>query len=123
MFNLFKKKVQDFFSDEEKIKIQTAISEAEKRTSGEIRVFVESNCRFVDALDRAAELFYSLKMDKTIARNGVLIYIAMKDRQLAIFADEGIHQKAGEGFWKEEIKKIQRLYINAPIFSIFNLII
>ena len=83
-----------------------AIRAAEKRTSGEIRVFVESRCRFVDPVDRAAEVFFTLQMEHTEDRNGVLVYIAMKDRQLAIFGDEGIHRAVGTEFWNKEVSKI-----------------
>ena len=85
-----------------------AIRSAEKRTSGEIRVFVENRCRFMDPVDRAAEIFFRLKMENTEDRNGVLIYIAMKDRQLAIFGDEGIHRSVGSAFWNQEVAKILR---------------
>ena len=54
----------------------------------------------MDSLDRAAEIFFSLKMDKTDERNATLIYVAMKDHQFAIFGDEGIHQKVGTEYWK-----------------------
>jgi uncharacterized membrane protein len=94
------------FSDEEQQRIVAAIRTAEKRTSGEIRVFVESKCSYVDAVNRAAEIFFGLKMDKTEDRNGVLLYIAVKDQQLAIFGDKGIHEKVGTEFWNEEVKKI-----------------
>jgi len=46
-------KQKEFFSAEEKQRVVTAIQKAEQRTSGEVRVFVESRCRFVDAIDRA----------------------------------------------------------------------
>lgn len=80
-----------------------AIRASEKQTSGEIRVYVESRCKFVDPLDRAAAIFYSLKMDATEQRNAVLVYVAVKDRQLAVFADEGIYQKAGTPFWQAAV--------------------
>ena len=83
-----------------------AIRLAEKHTSGEIRVFVESRCRFVDPVDRAAEVFFQLKMENTEDRNGVLIYVAAKDRQLAIFGDEGIYRAVGTAFWLTEVSKI-----------------
>src|ERR1700730_7708496 len=83
-----------------------AIHAAEKRTSGEVRVFVEGHCRFVDPLDRAAEIFHQLKMDKTAERNAVLVYVAMKDRQLAVFGDEGIHKKVGDQYWSVVLKKM-----------------
>lgn len=106
MFSLFRKKAQDFFSKEEKDRIVAAIKAAEMKTSGEIRVYMESHCRFVDPVDRAIEIFYGLNMKETAQRNGVLVYIALKDHQLAIYGDEGIHQKVGEPFWNEEVKHI-----------------
>lgn len=104
MLSLFRKK--DFFNTEEKQQITDAIRQAEKMTSGEVRVFVESKCSYMDAIDRAAELFFQLQMQKTEARNAVLVYVAMKDRQLAIFGDEGIHQKVGDDYWSAEIRKL-----------------
>ncbi len=103
MLSIFKRKQPQFFTAEEREKIVQAIQNAERRTSGEIRVHVETHCRFVDPLDRAAEIFYSLKMDATELRNAVLVYVAMKDRQLAVFADEGIYNKAGAEFWKNQV--------------------
>jgi uncharacterized membrane protein len=97
---------KDFFSDEEKKLIVDAIGEAEQQTSGEIRVYVESRCRFVDPLDRAAEVFTLLKMEKTAGSNAVLFYLAVKDRQLAIFGDRAIHEKVGEEFWKKQVMQI-----------------
>ena len=106
MFALFRRKAPDFFSAPEKEKILAAIQQTEQHTSGEVRVYVESRCRFVDPIDRAAEIFYGLKMESTAEHNAVLVYVAMKDRQLAIFADEGIYKKAGAAFWKEEVSKM-----------------
>ncbi|MFT3701375.1 MAG: TPM domain-containing protein [Agriterribacter sp.] len=104
MFSIFRKKVDHFFSPKENQDIVAAIREAERLTSGEVRVYVESRCRFVNPVDRAIELFYGLKMEKTEQRNGVLLYIATKDHQLAVFGDEGIHQKVGMDFWNREVK-------------------
>ena len=104
MFSLFKKK--NFFTDEEQQLIIEAIQNAERMTSGEVRVFVESKCSYMDAIDRAAELFFQLEMQKTDDRNAVLLYVAMKDRQLAVFGDEGIHNKVGNEYWSAEVKKM-----------------
>jgi uncharacterized membrane protein len=104
MFSLFKKK--DFFSAEEQQLIIESIRNAERMTSGEVRVFVESKCSYMDAIDRAAELFFHLEMQKTNDRNAVLVYVAMKDRQLAVFGDEGIHKKVGNEYWNNEVHKM-----------------
>ncbi len=101
-----RKRARHFFSEQDEQRIVEAIRNAERRTSGEIRVFIESRCRFVDPVDRAAEVFFGLKMEKTDDRNGVLLYVAMKDHQLAIFGDEGIHRVVGSGYWNAEVEKI-----------------
>ena len=95
-----------FFSDAEKASIVQAIRDQERRTSGEIRVFVESRCKYVDPVERAREVFAKLAMQKTEHHNGVVIYIAVKDHQLAVFGDEGIHQKLGTDFWNAAVKKM-----------------
>jgi uncharacterized membrane protein len=94
------------FTDTENKLIVEAIQKAEQQTSGEIRVYAESRCRFVNALDRAAEVFTGLKMQQTAARNAVLVYVALKDRQLALYGDKGIHEKVGDEFWNEKVKLI-----------------
>jgi len=97
---------KEFFTADEKHQIVESIRKAEMQTSGEIRVYVESRCRFVEPLDRAAEIFWGLKMEQTAARNAVLVYVAIKDRQLALFGDQGIHEKVGHEFWNEKAGKI-----------------
>jgi uncharacterized membrane protein len=99
-------KQREFFSAEEKKSIVDAIRSSEKRTSGEIRVFVESRCRYVNALDRAAEIFFRLEMERTDDRNAVLVYLAMKDHQLAVFGDEHIHKKVGSEYWNAVVNKM-----------------
>lgn len=99
---LFGKK-KKLFSDEETTNIVEAIKAAEMQTSGELRVFIESRCKYVDALDRAQQIFSNLEMEKTEQRNAVLFYMAIKDRQLAIFADEGIHKAVGTDYWKKAV--------------------
>jgi uncharacterized membrane protein len=103
MFNLFSKKPQHFFSAGEQDEIVAAIKNAEKHTSGEVRVFIESRCAFMDAIDRASEIFYYLKMNETEMRNATLVYVALKDKQLAIFGDQGIYEKAGKDFWNNAV--------------------
>lgn len=104
LFSFFKKK--DFFTEEEKIQIVEAVRKAERRTSGEVRVFVENRCSYMDAIDRAKEIFIELKMNETLDKNAVLVYVAMKDHQLAVFGDEGIHSKLGNDYWNAEVKKM-----------------
>lgn len=91
-------KARDFFTAEQQQQIVHAITEAEKRTSGEIRVHLEDTCSG-DPVQRAQTLFHKLGMHKTDLHNGVLIYLAVRDRQFAIIGDAGIDAKVPSDFW------------------------
>lgn len=98
----------NFFNKEEKALIREAIAQAELNTSGEIRLHVDNHCKG-DVLDCAAGWFEKLKMHKTEKRNGVLFYIAVRDRQFAILGDAGINAVTPDNFWdhiKEEMLKM-----------------
>lgn len=90
-----------FFKPEEEERIINAIREAERNTSGEIRVHLEENCKR-NTLAEAYRVFRKLKMHKTEARNGVLIFLAPEKRSLAIVGDKGINEAVPENFWEEE---------------------
>jgi uncharacterized membrane protein len=91
---------KDFFSSQENEDIKQAIMNAELDTSGEIRVHIE-NTFSGDVMDRAAFIFKQLGMDKTELRNGVLIYLAVKNRRFAIIGDSGIHNVVPENYWND----------------------
>jgi uncharacterized membrane protein len=86
------------FSEADRSSIELAIAEAEKLTSGEIRVHVDEYCS-EPVMDRAAFMFSELEMHKTDLRNGVLIYLSTEDRKLAVIGDAGIHHFLGDIFW------------------------
>jgi uncharacterized membrane protein len=101
MFSIFKKKKKQFFTHAEEKQIMSAIKTAESTSSGEVRVFVESNC--VGTVEkRTVEVFKKLKMQLTHERNGVLVYVATESRHFSVFGDEGIHKKMGFQFWTTE---------------------
>ncbi len=91
-------KASTFFTPEQQEVIVRAIGEAEHSTSGEIRIHVETSCK-ANVLDEAAWLFKKAGMDKTADRNGVLIYLALKERSFAIIGDTGINAVVPPGFW------------------------
>ncbi|MBC30572.1 MAG: hypothetical protein CMH48_06965 [Muricauda sp.] len=90
--------VEDFLTAEEEQEIVEAILEAEKNTSGEIRVHIEPTAK-MDHFSRAQQVFHMLKMDNTKDANGVLIYVAVKDRKFVIYGDKGIDRVVPKGFW------------------------
>lgn len=94
---------KEAFTEEAKKEIVNAIKEAEKNTSGEVKVHLENRCK-EDVMDRAAHIFKTLKMHKTDLRNGVLFYLAVEDRKFAILGDAGINRKVPENFW-DDIKE------------------
>ncbi len=93
----------NFFSKQEKDAIKAAVKEAELSTSGEIRVHIDNRCKG-DVMDRAAWWFAKLEMHQTELRNGVLFYLAVKDRKFAILGDAGINAVTPEDFW-DQIKE------------------
>lgn len=103
-------RVEDFLTAHEEQEIVTAILEAEKNTSGEIRVHIESHTR-LDHDERAKEVFHLLKMDNTKAENGVLIYIAVNDKKFAIYGDRGIDKVVPDNFWERTKNEIQEQFI------------
>ncbi|MCC5925198.1 MAG: TPM domain-containing protein [Bacteroidetes bacterium] len=94
--------IETFLTNEQEEAIASAIAEAERQTSGEIKVHIDLKCSG-DALERAKTLFGEMNMHKTQFRNGVLIYVATDDHKLAVFGDEGIHSCVGDTFWQQEI--------------------
>jgi uncharacterized membrane protein len=99
-------KVEDFLTQTEEQEIVEAILEAERNTSGEIRVHIEAHTR-ADHYERAKEVFHLLKMDNTKDGNGVLIYVAVNDKKFVICGDKGIDKVVPNGFWDSTRNSIE----------------
>jgi len=97
-------KVEKFLTAAQEQEVVDSIRAAEKQTSGEIRVHMESTCAG-NAYDRAQELFHLLKMDNTRQANGVLFYLAVDNRKFAVLGDRGINEVVGANFWNS-IKEV-----------------
>ncbi len=116
-------KVQYLFSKEEIERILKCVRENEKKTSGEIRIYIESRCAYMDPLLRAHEIFTALKMYQTENRNAVLIYIAYKDRDFALYSDKHIFEKTEQEFWVAQSKMLVRgFYENKKVESLIQCI-
>lgn len=92
-------KIEDFLTEEEEKEVVAAIQRAERKTSGEIRVHIEKTSNG-DIWERAMEVFHLLKMDNTKEDNGVLIYVAIDDRNFVIYGDKGINKVVPPNFWE-----------------------
>lgn len=106
---------KNFFTPEQQDDIKQAILNAELNTSGEIRVHIQKNCKG-DILDRAANVFKSIGMDKTTSHNGVLFYVAIENRSFAIIGDSGINAVVPVDFW-ESTKKLMINHFREGRFS------
>ncbi len=104
-----KQKKQKFLTRVEEDEIIAAIQQAERQTSGEIRIHIEADCK-KPVEQRARDLFYQLKMDKTECRNGVLFYVAANNRKFYILGDQGIFKRVPKNFWDETKQKMASFF-------------
>jgi len=104
-----------FYTEEEHSRIIASVKEAEKQTSGEIRIFIEPRCK-VEVLDRAAFIFEQLGIHNTKHRNGVLFYMAHDDKKFAILGDAGINAVVEDNFW-DNIKADMQKYFAEGKFT------
>ena len=96
-----------FFKKDEERRIIATIQEAERQTSGEIRVHLEDEL-IGEVRTVAAKIFHELKMDETADRNGVLIFIVPSMHRFAIIGDKGINEKVPLNFWEDVRDLMQR---------------
>lgn len=112
----FKRNRASFLSTEAIERLTECIRTQELGTTGEIRLFIESRCPYMDPVRRAAEIFNHLKMNHTSNRNGVLIYIAYLDKDFALYADSALYQKLPAGFLAQEGKHLA-IYFHKQAFE------
>ncbi len=97
--------VRQLMSEADLEAVTRAISEAEAGTSAEIRVHLDHRCPG-DPMTRATAVFERLGMHRTSGRNGVLIYVAIAHRKLAVIGDQGIHARVGEVYWQRLVADV-----------------
>src|SRR2546427_7316604 len=107
---------KEFLSKLEHDRIVRAIREAESKTSGEIRVFVQRGKLTADPLIAARKKFHQLGMHKTQERNAVLIFVAPRVHKFAVVGDKAIHEKCGEEFW-QRVVDVMRTHFQNEKFS------
>jgi uncharacterized membrane protein len=105
-------RTKEFLSRLEHDRIVGAIREAESRTSGEIRVYIQRGKLSVDPLIVAQKKFHRLHMHKTRERNAVLIFVAPRAQKFAVVGDKAIHEKCGEEFWQRVVEAMRHCFRN-----------
>ena len=96
-------------------RVVEAIRQAELNTSGEIKVHIENRCKG-DVEKRSLFVFDKLKLNETKLRNGVLIYLAVRDHKFAILGDEGINNVVEDGFWND-VKDLMQAHFKEGRFA------
>jgi uncharacterized membrane protein len=109
-------RTREFLSKVEHDRIVHAIREAESKTSGEIRVFIQRGKLNADPLVAAQKKFYQLRMHKTRERNAVLILVAPRAHKFAVVGDKAIHDKCGDEFWQRIVDGM-RVHFQSEKFS------
>lgn len=106
----------NIFTPDEEQRVIEAIRRAEKATSGEIRVHIETHCANVDPVARAVDVFARLGMHQTKEQNGVLFYLAHADRKFAVIGDKGIDAKVPADFW-DTVKELLRSHFSGGNYA------
>jgi uncharacterized membrane protein len=109
-------RTREFLSKVEHHRIVQAIREAEVKTSGEIRVFVQRGKLNADPLAAAQKKFHQLRMHTTRERNAVLIFVAPRVHKFAVVGDKAIHEKCGDEFWQRIVEGM-RVHFQNEKFS------
>jgi uncharacterized membrane protein len=110
-------RTREFLATLEHDRIVRAIRDAELKTSGEIRVFIQRGKLTADPLPLAQKKFQQLGMHKTRERNAVLIFVAPRAHKFAILGDEAVHEKCGEQFWHRIVQKMREHFQNEKFSS------
>jgi len=97
--------IEEWLRPDEHNRVREAVRMAEKGTSGEIRVHLDLAI-LDDVLDHAAYVFHELGMDRTRERNGVLLYVSVPGRKVAVVGDTAIHAQLGDAFWKDVLEEV-----------------
>ena len=106
---MFRKTAKNFFTRAEKERIANAIKHVEQQTSGEICVHLATRGRG-NIMEQTMDAFKKLGMVNTRERNGVLIYLSLRNRQFSILGDQGIHGRVGTEFWEESASKMSQSF-------------
>ena len=100
-------RTKDFLSRLDHDRIVAAIKEAEAKSSGEIRVYIQRGDLKGDPMIAAQKKFHQLGVDATKERNGVLIFVLPRAQKFAVIGDDGVHRKCGPEFWQRLVESMQ----------------
>lgn len=92
-----------------------AISDAENKTSGEIRIHLSKKKLNHSILEEARSVFSKLEMHKTRDRNAVLLLVDLNGHQFSLYGDQGIHDRVTQTFWTELCLQVEEKIKNTSL--------
>jgi uncharacterized membrane protein len=105
-------RTKELLSKLEHDRIVQAIRDAETKTSGQIRVYIQRGKLKDDPLLAAQKKFHRLGLHQTPERNAVLIFVAPFAHKFAVVGDQAIHEKCGEAYWQRVVDLMREHFRN-----------
>ena len=106
---------KEFLERLDQPRIVAAIQEAERQTSGEIRIHVQPKAAGDELRAVAERTFERLGMTKTVLRNGVLLFIATEEQKFVILGDRAIDEKVPAGFWDDIAVNLGQRFVKGEL--------
>lgn len=98
--------VRTLLTREDRARVAAAVRDAEAKTSGEIVVHLAERSQNMPTVD-ARKAFEKIGMMRTRERNGVLFFVSVRDKKLAVIGDKGIHEHVAQDFWTDVVKQVE----------------
>jgi uncharacterized membrane protein len=105
-------RTKEFLNKLEHDRIVQAIRDAESKTSGRIRVYLQRGELKEDPVIAAQKRFHRLGMHKTSEHNAVLIFVAPRAHKFAVVGDKSIHEKCGAQLWQRIVDLMREHFQN-----------
>jgi uncharacterized membrane protein len=97
--------VRRWLGEADEARVVQAIRDAERGSSGEVRVHLAERCDG-DPVLRARDAFVQLGMMKTKADTGVLLFVAPDARKAAVYAGKGLYGADAPRFWQRVVDAV-----------------
>ncbi|MBR7799375.1 TPM domain-containing protein [Undibacterium fentianense] len=102
-----------YFNLENRQRLGTSITQAERGHRGEIKIVVETHLslnqlsRGLTPRERALEWFSNLRIWDTEENSGILLYLLLAERRIEIIADRGITKMVEQSAWDKICADLQ----------------
>jgi len=88
-------------------RVERALAEAQRGTDGRVAVRILPDSELPNTFERAAAEFQGAGLHQSEKRNVALVLVAPHARRYAVLGDTGIHERAGDDFWKRLVEEMR----------------